>query len=277
MWGDTPLNSVGEKYQKELCWGTSIIWKGVEVNPLTVGDIFDSDKLFSPLLFNFREIPIAELSSMSRLHFLITCVNLWYISQDKSTENNELSSALEFLGAEFLHLLEKILGKKLIRFYSLDNPALNGKILCIADEKKTECETLIFPKDFDELRQIILVQNGVDFSEEEVPPALLKRYIDDTKSQKPAIIFSVEDKIDLVTENLQKTRNEISSMTLREFNAKVNHLLSREVYQAQLQGQMSGLVSFKKSPEHWLINRTKKQQIMEHFNQSEVQNLLSKE
>ena len=85
-----------------------------------------------------------------------------------------------------------------------------------------------------------------------------------------------EDRLDLMSLHNRCLRSELGEMPLREYILKTDRLLTKEIYQAQLNGQMTGFVKFKKEPRHWLIRQTNKEKILSHFRtEDDVKGLLN--
>ena len=47
----------------------------------------------------------------------------------------------------------------------------------------------------------------------------------------------------------------VDNMTIRRVNRMREKILNQEVYKAQIQGSMSGMVTFKESPISWAVTR----------------------
>ena len=96
-------------------------------------------------------------------------------------------------------------------------------------------------KKFEIFRKIVLLQNGVDITDEDVDPIMKKVYYEDMKrlgQGKRKEIITEEDRLDLLSLNLHCFRQNLKEMSIREYLEKTDKLLARDVYLAQLNGQM---------------------------------------
>ena len=139
---------------------------------------------------------------------------------------------------------------------------------------------VLTPKLFDDFRRVVLIQNGIDISEEEVDPVMRRVYNEDMvrlqRAGQTQSGITEEDRLDLMSLHNRCLRSELGEMPLREYILKTDRLLTKEIYQAQLNGQMTGFVKFKKEPRHWLIRQTNKEKILSHFRtEDDVKGLLN--
>lgn len=150
-------------------------------------------------------------------------------------------------------LMKMILGEN--QSFGLINPKdhrLDGKIIRIVrEENGSTTELILTPKKFETFRKVVLIQNGIDISDEELDPIMRRVYYEDMKriQQRTGNQSSItdEDKLDLLSLHNHCQRSDLKSMTIREYTLKIDKLLAKDVYLAQLNGQMSGFVKFKKN------------------------------
>lgn len=108
---------------------------------------------------------------------------------------------------------------------------------------------------FEDIRRIIILQNDIDFDPDEFMNidalnALEKAKAFEAKKKKEK--SDLEDYIDSLVIELNVTEEYISNMTIRKFWRYVKRINKHEEYQACLNGQMSGMVTFKEPIKHWM-------------------------
>lgn len=143
-------------------------------------------------------------------------------------------------------------GERLREVYSILN---NGKIkkFCIGDY---ECTS----KDFDELIGIITHYNILGYDDDEyIDPDLkaeldLKRKLQNQDFQSPTLEKQIVA-VSISTGFLPSIiKNEF---TIRKLSFMLKLIDSKEMYYTQMSGMFSGMVSFKKDPEHWIYSADK--------------------
>ena len=114
----------------------------------------------------------------------------------------------------------------------------------------------ITPQKFDDLRRIILIQNGIDFDIDEflnydTEQRLLKAENDQSKNKKSV---NMEDYIDSLVVALNITEEQIMNMTIRKFWRYVNRYRLYENYTLMKTGECSGMVKYKEPIEYWMLS-----------------------
>jgi hypothetical protein len=237
-----------------------INFEGVFLYPVTVSQINLFKQCSAVLQIDPLELPDIKFQAMSRLRFIL-----------------ETFRMLE-------ELIRMVLGDE--QEISLQHPTdrrLDGKILHITrrpSQTDQGVSLVLTPKLFDDFRRVVLIQNGIDISEEEVDPVMRRVYNEDMvrlqRAGQTQSGITEEDRLDLMSLHNRCLRSELGEMPLREYILKTDRLLTKEIYQAQLNGQMTGFVKFKKEPRHWLIRQTNKEKILSHFRtEDDVKGLLN--
>lgn len=108
--------------------------------------------------------------------------------------------------------------------------------------------------EFDDLRRIIILQNGIDFNIDEflnydTEKRLQKAQKDMDKNKD---IVTTEDYIDSLCLVLQTSKQAIKEMPIREFWRLVKRNDAHETYQIMKTGECSGMVKFKEPIKHWV-------------------------
>lgn len=143
-------------------------------------------------------------------------------------------------------------GERLREVYSIRD---NGKIkkFCIGDY---ECSS----KDFDELIGIITHYNILGYDDDEYIDPDLKADLDlKKKLQNQDFVSPTLEKqivaVSISTGFLPETiKNEF---TMRKLSFMLKLIDSKQMYYTQMGGMFSGMVSFKKDPEHWIYSADK--------------------
>ena len=113
-------------------------------------------------------------------------------------------------------------------------------------------------REFEALREIILKQNGVDYSDEFIHEDLKKRMREDEQVLGTGERFTDEDCMEGVMLGLGITDEAaLQNMTVRRYTRLLEKVLSRENYNLQTAASMSGFVKFESEIPHWLAHKNK--------------------
>ena len=115
---------------------------------------------------------------------------------------------------------------------------------------------LITPQIFDDLRRIIIIQNGIDLDIDEflnydTEQRLLKAQQDQNKNNDKS---DIEDYIDSLVIALNITEERVMNMTIRKFWRYIKRYQLHEGYTIAKTGECSGMVSFKEPIKYWMIS-----------------------
>lgn len=263
-------------YHNNLLWNSPINFEGVFLYPVTVSQINLFKQCSAVLQIDPLELPDIKFQAMSRLRFILETFRM--------LEEEDTPPAYQAIPQLFVMLIRMVLGDE--QEISLQHPTdhrLDGKILHITrrpSQTDQGVSLVLTPKLFDDFRRVVLIQNGIDISEEEVDPVMRRVYNEDMvrlqRAGQTQSGITEEDRLDLMSLHNRCLRSELGEMPLREYILKTDRLLTKEIYQAQLNGQMTGFVKFKKEPRHWLIRQTNKEKILSHFRtENDVKGLLN--
>ena len=115
---------------------------------------------------------------------------------------------------------------------------------------------LITPKIFDDLRNIIFLQNDVDFDINEFinydTEKLLARAQE--KMNKNKDTAEIEDYIDSLIIALNIDESRVMNMTIRKFWRYIHRFQLHESYTIQKTGECSGFVKFKEPIRYWMLS-----------------------
>ena len=263
---------IEKKYANEFAWGDPVNYEGILIYPVKVKCLMLFTQAASVLRITPLELTDIQYKSMSRLQFLLETFRM--------VDDPAAPESFKYIPQLFLVLLRLVLGEG--QLVSLTHPTdhrLDGKVLCITRPDFTDntglhkgATLVLTNKKFEIFRKIVLLQNGVDITDEDVDPIMKKVYYEDMKrlgQGKRKEIITEEDRLDLLSLNLHCFRQNLKEMSIREYLEKTDKLLARDVYLAQLNGQMTGFVKYKQPPRHWLIRQTNKEKILGHFRTEE--------
>lgn len=111
----------------------------------------------------------------------------------------------------------------------------------------------ITPDQFDDIRRIIILQNGVDFDidefiNRETEEALLRAQ--NAASDKDDA--TLEDYIDSVCLAMDISEEDIQKMSIRKFWRYVKRISKRDIFTVMKSAESSGMVKFKEPVEYWM-------------------------
>jgi hypothetical protein len=113
---------------------------------------------------------------------------------------------------------------------------------------------LINSQDFEEIRQLIMLQNDIksqhfDKKTEEFLNKMRNKMREAKGSNNKT---DIEDLITVVAYSLNKTPNEIQDMTIRRFNRYLKIITSKDDYYMYKQLELGGLIKMKSSLPYWI-------------------------
>lgn len=107
---------------------------------------------------------------------------------------------------------------------------------------------------FDDIRRIIILQNGIDFDIDEfihydTEQELIKAQnaISDKKDNS-----TIEDYIDSVCVALNRPEREIKDMTIRKFWRYVKRISKRDIFNTMKSAESTGMVKFNEPVQYWM-------------------------
>lgn len=225
-----------KKYEYYLTYDYPIPYKDLKIYPVTMRNYYEFNTYVSCFLLDKNSVPDVLVISMSYLEYL------YYVSQQED-------------GAPFLYYF-KMLMYLVLHLEEEDQMSFkmeDGKPYFYVNDKKFNSS------DFEQIRDIICLQNDVqqiDYTiQKEVRDAMEKarEYKARQDGNKPC---SLEDKFLCASIGSNYKKEELYDLTIRAFNRlieRIDHKLHYEIY---LSAQMSGMVTFKESPKHWMVDLT---------------------
>lgn len=115
---------------------------------------------------------------------------------------------------------------------------------------------LITPAVFDDLRRIIILQNGIDFDMDEfINSDTEQKLLQAEKAgNKDEYRACMEDYIDSLVIAMNATEEQIMKMTVRKFWRYIRRYQFREGYTIAKTGESSGMVKLKEPLKYWMLS-----------------------
>lgn len=115
---------------------------------------------------------------------------------------------------------------------------------------------------FDDIRRIIILQNGIDFDIDEfihydTEQELLKAQKATNGNKNDS---TIEDYIDSVCVAINKTEQEVKEMTVRKFWRYIKRISKKDAYMAMKSAESTGMVKFKEPIQYWMSSIEEKDQ-----------------
>lgn len=134
--------------------------------------------------------------------------------------------------------------------------------------------TVLQPKDFDELVAVVTHYNILDYDGDRYMDPNLKKDMElkarlenqnysSPSLEKMLVCISISSPY-----TMEQLKNEV---TLRKLSLMLKTIDAKNYYYAQIQGAMSGMVEFKKEPTHWIFGENKKDMSKEIMSMNDLQ------
>lgn len=235
------------KYNFQLRHSDPIEFNGVMLYPVLYKDSDVYNMFVRCLTYNPIYYEDVELSSLPRLYFITSVLN------EDITKVNPLRKA--FL-TELCGILKLVLRDQVFEFVPTAGKQFALEI--VSGQNKVR----INAKKFDEMRSIILLQNDTYCEERYIHPDILRwieeQKINEKKHTSEKYVETPEDCVEvLMLEMHNSDEHFLDNMTIRRVNRLHEKALNRQVFDAQIHGQMSGMVTFKEEPVSWAVTKPK--------------------
>lgn len=210
----------------------------ITLYPVTMNDIILFQLLSNSITVKknstFRDKKIIK---MNYLDFLIYCLG-----------NKELEKEYQIKDLSYFFLYAKQLLELCCKECNVILDQQSGKIIINSE--------VITPQIFDDLRRIIIIQNGIDFDIDEflnydTEQRLLKAEKILNKNNEKS---DIEDYIDSLVIALGITEETIMNMSIRKFWRYIKRLQLHEDYVISKTGECSGMVKFKEPIKYWMTS-----------------------
>jgi hypothetical protein len=240
-------NDIETLYSNNLMFSEPILWKeNISLYPVLFRQIQDFSFGLESLLYDPMNYEDITLATLPRLYFLTSVAEFEYTNNIDMIYTNPILTNLYLNLRTMLSLVLKnqdyIFVKKnnfwQIRIYH-------------DDEKQSFID--INSTEFEELREIILKQNGCTYSDEFIHNDIKNFMVHEEKSDKNRIVSTNEDYMEAIMLDMNINHEQaVGSLTMRRFNRLLDKIISRENYKIQQTASMSGMVTFKFDIPHWL-------------------------
>lgn len=203
--------------------------------PVKMGDILDFSLFKSSITVRKNSIfPVKRIIKMSYLEFIFYCHN----NIDLAIEY-QMPLLPRYYSFAFMLLKLAFNGQEVLANPETGGFKING--IKITDDQ------------FDDIRRIIIIQNGIDFDIDEflhydTEQELLKAQ--DAVSGKEKA--SLEDYIDSVCVGMDLSEDKVRELTIRKFWRYVKRISKRDVFNVMKSAESSGMVKFKEPVQYWM-------------------------
>ena len=235
---------IEKTYSPQLTWDEDIEYKGIKFYRVKMEDYYNFQMASVCLSYDQMEYADEVLAFKPRLYFLL---EMGIRSLSNQLDFNHLETQLWFC---FQALQALVFRDQKVGYYDPQNP--ERKVLVING-------IVLGQKDFDYIRELIFVANGVEYDDEFMHHELKERIERDRAilNKQGSSEPETEDIIDSVFMYSEKTYEFIKKMSVRKFNRYVKRMVSFEDWKILRTASMSGMVTFKKEIKHWVSNYNK--------------------
>lgn len=203
--------------------------------PVKMGDILDFNLYKSSIIVRKNSIfPVKKIIKMSYLDFLFYC-----------HDNEELAKEykmplLPYYYSFALKLLQLVFKDQEVLASSTHGGFRINGISITADQ-------------FNDIRKIIIIQNGIDFDIDEfihydTEKELMKAQDAISKGDKATL----EDYIDSVCVGMDLSEEKVKDLTIRKFWRYVKRISKRDIFTIMKSAESSGMVKFKEPVQYWM-------------------------
>lgn len=209
-----------------------IPFKGLLIYPFTMKQYYLFHQLASILTIEKNKIPDPKIISKSYLDFLIDIIKV----------GDELSQSTSTM------------------LYSLLSLALHDDNMLLKhgiENKKTYLsinDVKIFKRDFDDLKELILIQNIPDYKNDYIDPEL-EEELNKVRQMKNngEHCCNVEKQLVSIAMGMSMSLEEVKNMTIRKFYIALDMIDRKLHYIIKKTASMSGMVEFKNDIKHYLV------------------------
>lgn len=234
-------------YRNELLWSKPINYKGITLYPVTCENILEFNSSVTSLVYDPLRYP-TEISTLPRLYFLTDIHN--YCNDPKYLNQNII---LAQLYVSLVSLLKLVLRDQ--KFTFIEN---NKKWFLSVQVGENSVE--IKAKDFEIIRQIILVQNGVHYDDTFIHEDI-RQWIEEQEQADKTPKMDIEDRIEAYMIIMKCCDiNKVKQVPLRQFNRILDKAFSREHYCGALSNPM-----FDGKINHWVTDDNKGNSIFDKY------------
>lgn len=239
-----------QKYNLELRKSLPIEFEGILLYPVLYKDKEAYDIFVKALVYNPIYYQDVELSSLPRLYFITS------VLREDFEQVNPLRKAFF---SEFCGLLKLVLQDQEFDFVTTPSSQI---ALSICINKANNTKVQINAKKFEEIRRIILLQNDTFCEDRYIHPDIL-RWIEEQKELEKKrssknYIETTEDQVEVMMLTFcNPDESFLDNMSIRRVNRLNEKTLDRQIYNAQINGAMSGFVKFKEEPVSWAVTKPK--------------------
>lgn len=238
---DNSTDNIEELYKEQLLWSKPIVYKDITLYPVRCEYLVNFYSSIQVLLYDPIRYP-TEVSTLPRLYFLTDIIN-----HQNDAVYLQQNPMLQLLLTQLAVLFNLVLGEN--QKFTFNNH--NGNwFIRVTNEDGKEVDVKV--KDFEEIRKLILHQNGIDYDDTFIHEDI-RKWIAEQEAKEDKTPATIEDYLDAFILSAHiADENIIKQVSIRRFNRIIEKSLMRENYDIQKTASMSGFVTFKGEIEHWL-------------------------
>lgn len=115
-------------------------------------------------------------------------------------------------------------------------------------------DVILTNEQFDDVRRIIILQNGIDFDIDEFIHYDTEQELIRAQNSISKDNSTIEDYIDSVCVALNRQECEVKNMTIRKFWRYVKRISKYDMFKAMKSAESTGMVKFKEPVQYWMSN-----------------------
>lgn len=211
--------------------------------PVKAKDIIDFNLCIDSIIMRKNSLfPIKKILKMSYLDFLKFSSGNLELAKE---HNLPVLPAYYFMATSLIQMacVDQKIEYEVIEDNKIGDFFINGK--------------LIDSRAFDDIRRIILLQNGIDFDIDEFinyETELALRESAEYEAKKYNEHMTLEDMVDSLVVGLKLDCPRIKELSIRKFKRYIDRLNKYDNYKILKTAENSGFVSFKNPVSHWMCS-----------------------
>jgi hypothetical protein len=208
-------------------------YKGIKIYPVTMRNYLEFNSCISCLLLEKNREPDIDIIRMTYLDYL-------FLIQSRSQDNKVFLDMVQYL-------LLMVLRDQYYEFWK----DIDGKYYFTINQNN---DVKYYGHDFDNIKEIILKQNGINheeiFLDEKIEQAL--KDAQEYKSKHSIKFADLEEQ--MITYHLYNGYDyeKIYNLTIRKFNKTIQRMMLMEDYKILKTAEVSGVVEFKEEIKYFL-------------------------
>lgn len=208
--------------------------KDLILHPIKMKDILDFNLTKSSILVRKNStFPVKSIIKMSYLDFLFYCFNNteFAIKYEMPMLTQYYLYAFRLMQLVFKD--QDVIGNSITGGFTINNVEITGD-------------------QFDDIRRIIIIQNGIDFDIDEFIHYDTEKKLTSAQDTIEKESATIEDYIDSLCLEMHLSEHEIAEMSVRKFWRYIKRIKKRETFTIMKTAECGGMVTFKDPVEYWM-------------------------